>query len=158
MEINYTMNLAQANSLFDAEAVFMYSADVIPEYRVIELFGNDMAAWLDSCCRHDGYMKAGRDYNYGGDVSETIRFFYKSGFYKVVSKSNHRLLLHAHRSCDAGKLADAIMEERIRELARQDAEAECKKKERRAKRAAAKVAKEQKEAGVEAEKSLVSTT
>ena len=51
-EVNYTMNLAQANALFDTEAVFMYSADVVPEYRVIELFGNDMAAWPDSCCRY----------------------------------------------------------------------------------------------------------
>ena len=106
--------------MFESEAVFMYSDDVIPEYRVIELFGDDMAQWLDSCCRYEGYMKAGRDYNYGGDCSEMIRFFYKAGFYKIVSKANHAHLLHAHRNSDAGKLADKVLEERARKLRRRD--------------------------------------
>lgn len=158
MEINYTMNLAQANSLFDAEAVFMYSADVVPEYRVIELFGDEMAAWLDSCCLYEGYMKAGRDYGAAGDVGEMIRYFYKSGFHKIVSKFNHRLLLHAHRASDAGKLADAVFEERVRELNRKESEEERKRAERRAKRAATKATKEQKAAGVGPQESSISAT
>lgn len=145
MEINYAMNQMQAEKLFAAEAVFMYSADVVPEYRVIELFGDDMARWLDSCCVHEGYMKGGRDYNYGGDCGSMIRFFYKEGFYKIVSKANHAQVLQIHRNSEAGKLADQVMEERVQELRRQDAEEERKRQERRAKRAAAKAAKEQKE-------------
>lgn len=143
MEINYAMNKMQADKLFADEAVFMYSDDVIPEYRVIELFGDDMARWLDSCCVYGGYMKAGRDYNCGGDCSEMIRFFYRAGFCKIVSKANHAQLLQLHRNSGAGKLADQVMEERVQELERQDAEHERKLQERRAKRAAAKAAKEQ---------------
>lgn len=79
MEINYAMNQMQAEKLFADEAVFMYSTDAVPEYRVIELFGDDMARWLDSCCVHGGYMKSGRDYNYGGDYNSMIRFFIKRG-------------------------------------------------------------------------------
>ena len=158
MEINYTMNLAQANALFDKEAVFMYSADMVPEYRVIELFGNDMAAWLDSCCRHEGYMRGGRDYNYGGDCHDMIRFFYREGFYKIVSKANGAQILQSHRNSEAGKLVDKVMEERVQELRRQDAEEERKRAERRAKRAAAKAAKEQKTAGVGVQESAISAT
>lgn len=139
MEITYAMNQMQADQLFAAEAVFMYSCDAVPEYRVIELFGDDMARWLDSCCRYEGYMKGGRDYNVSGDCSETIRFFYKAGFYKIVSKANHARILQSHRNSEAGKLADAVMEDRVKDLMRQDAEAERKRQERRAKRAAAKV-------------------
>lgn len=145
MEINYAMNQMQAEKLFAAEAVFMYSADVVPEYRVIELFGDDMARWLDFCCRHEGYMKGGRDYNCGGDASDVIRYFYKAGFYKIVSKANHARLLQSHRDSEAGKLVDKVREEREQELRRQDAEKNRRLHERRAKRAAAKAAKEQKE-------------
>ncbi|MBR3560944.1 MAG: hypothetical protein IKN81_05370 [Oscillospiraceae bacterium] len=143
MEITNTLNLEQANALFDTEAVFMCRTNVIPEYRVVELFGDDMAEWLDKCCRHDGYMKGGADYNLVGDTHQTIRVFYRAGFYKIAGKANYKLTLQSHRNCDAGKLIDAISEERSQELARQDAEYERKLAERRAKRAAAKAAKTQ---------------
>lgn len=145
MEINYAMNQMQAERLFAAEAVFMCSADVVPEYRVIELFGDDMARWLDSCCVHEGYMKGGRDYNYGGaNCDSMIRVFYKEGFYKIVSRANQAQVLQMHRNSEAGKLADQVMEERVQELRRQDAEHERKLQERRAKRAAAKAEREKK--------------
>lgn len=89
-------------------------------------------------------MKGGRDYNYGGDCGSMIRFFYKEGFYKIVSKSNHTQVLQIHRNSEAGKLADQVMEERVQELRRQDAEHERKLQERRAKRAAAKAEREKK--------------
>lgn len=142
MEITYAMNQMQADNLFAAEAVFMHSADVIPEYRVIELFGDDMARWLDSCCRYEGYMRGGRDYNFVGDCHEMIRYFYREGFYKIVSKANGARMLQSHQNSEAGKLADEVMEERTQKLARQDAENERKRQERRAKRAAAKTEKE----------------
>lgn len=126
MEITYTMNRMQADHLFAAEAVFMYSADVIPEYRVIELFGNDMAAWLDSCCRHEGYMRGGRDYNCCGDCPGMIHYFYREGFYKIVSKSNGARILQAHQNSEA--LVDKVWEKRVQELRRQDAENESKAK------------------------------
>jgi len=143
MEITNTLNLEQVNALFDAEAVFTYSANAIPEYRVVELFGDDMAELLDKCCRYEGDMKGGMDYSFVGDTHQTIRVFYRAGFYKIASKANHKLMLQSHRVCDAGKLIDTITEERHQELARQDAEYERKRAERRAKRAAAKAAKEQ---------------
>lgn len=62
-----------------------------------------------------------------------------------MSKANHAQVLQIHRNSEAGKLADRVMEERVQELRRQDAEEERKRQERRAKRAAAKAAKEQKE-------------
>ena len=67
-----------------------------------------------------------------------IRYFYREGFYKIVSKANGAQMLQAHRNSEAGKLADKFMEERVQELRRQDAENERKRQERRAKRAAAK--------------------
>lgn len=60
-----------------------------------------------------------------------------------MSKANHAQVLQIHRSSEAGKLADRVMEERAQELRLQDAEHEHKLQERRAKRAAAKAAKEQ---------------
>ena len=135
MGINYTLNRAQAEELFAAEAVFMYSADMVPEYRVIDLFGDDIAKWLDSCCRYNGYMKGGQDYNHCGDCGSLIRFFYLPGFLKIVSKANHAQALQSHRNSEAGKLADRLSEERAQKLQELDKEAERKRQERRAKRA-----------------------
>lgn len=136
MEINHTLSRAQAEALFAAEAVFLYSADMIPEYRVIELFGDDIAKWLDSCCGYNGYMKGGQDYNYCGDYDSLIRSFYMPGFLKIVSKANHAQTLQSHRNSEAGKLADRLSEEREQKPQELDEEAERKRQKRKAKRTA----------------------
>lgn len=143
MEITNTLNLMQTNALFDAEAAFLCGSNAIPEYRVVELFGDEIATILDRWCCHDGYMER-KDYN-AIDFGESgeIRVFYRSGFYKIVDAANKKIVKQAYQTSDARKVIDAIWEERSRELARQDAEYERKLAERRAKRAAAKAAKAQ---------------
>lgn len=142
--IKETLKKDQITELFEQESFFLYSQDVIPEYRVIELFGESFAEWLDQCCVHEGYMKPGADYNEdGAGIGQMKKFFYLSGFRKIVSKHNSEIMRELHSQSEAGKIIDQIVQRNIEELDRLDREDERKREERRKKRAAAKAKKEQ---------------
>lgn len=152
MEITYTMNKMQADQLFAAEAVLVYSRDSVPEYRILELFGEDIAWWLDACCVDEGYMKSGHDYVSALPGGRIIRYFFLSGFYKIVHHSNDAKIFQTHQNSEAGKFIDRVWEERGRRMELREAEEERKRQERKAKRAAAKAKREQKAAAQTSEK------
>lgn len=142
--ITNTLKKDQITELFEQESLFMYSQDAVPEYRVIELFGESFAEWLDSCCIHEGYMKAGADYNeIGSSCEEMLRHFYISGFRKIASKHNALILRKLHSQSEAGKLVDQVWTRRCEEIDRKDREEELKREERRRKRAEARAKKAQ---------------
>ena len=58
-----TMNKDQAVELFHDEAILFGTTDAIPEYRVLELFGDVAAEFISRTLKYDGYMKAGTDWN-----------------------------------------------------------------------------------------------
>lgn len=142
--IRDTLNEAQTKELFEREAVFMFSHDVIPMYRTIELFGEYLAKWYDECIKYEGYLEGGKDWNAVGDVTNTpiIDYFYYAGFKKIVSKHNENIMRERHFASEAGQLIEEVWAERCRRIEEADAENERKRQERKAKRAAAKAARE----------------
>ena len=120
MEIKHALSKQQADELFAAESVFMYYCDAVPEYRMIELFGEAFVKWIDKCDRYDGYLKRG-DVGHCLDRGRILRWFYRPGFDKVVSTFNIDYLERAHENSVAGKLIDAAWGGHKKEIARMDA-------------------------------------
>ena len=144
-EIITTLNKEQAESLFAREAILIGANDVIPEHRIVELFGEWAGAFIEKTLSLDGYMTAGKDWNGAGACSAEepfIHVFYRSGFFKIVSKHNYRLTVQAHRLSEGGKVMDEQWRLRSERLEAAEAEEARKQEERRTKRAAARKAKQ----------------
>lgn len=100
---------AQANELFNQEAILFGKSNGIPEYRIVELFGEWACAFIERNIQHTSYLTAGVDWNCWDDCSAEcpiIRYLYHAGFLKVVSENNYRLALAGHRGSEAGRLVD----------------------------------------------------
>lgn len=120
-----TLSKAQAEELFQKEAVFFHGYDAIPEHRVVELFGADAAAYMGRNACYDGCLVGGRDYNGCGACTPDrpfLRYYYKSGFLQFVTEHNYLLSIKQHRSSEGGKIADAVWEARDKRLDEKDAE------------------------------------
>lgn len=146
--IESTLNNAQTDELFNLEAVLLEINEGVPEYRIAELFGERISAWTESCMFRGGPIAAGRDYNIcgsGGDDRPILRYFYRSGFRKIVNEHNYQVTVQRHRTSEGGAIADALWKARADRLAAQDAEAKRKHQECKEKRAAAKKAKQEAE-------------
>lgn len=144
--IEHTLNRRQADELFDREACLFGESNGIPEYRIVELFGEWAAAFIEGNIHYNGYLYGGEDWNgFGGSSAERpiLRFLYREGLYKVVSEHNYILTLAGHRSSAAGRVVDAQWKRRHEELEAAEAEEERKRQERKAKRAASRKAKEE---------------
>ena len=139
-KIEYAMNKAQADEVFAANAVAMGGRDVIFDYKIWELFGSDACAWAESCMHYQGYLEGGKDHNSWGACG--CRYFYKSGFDKVVSWHNYHCCLAEYKASEGGKVWDSLWQARHERLEEADHEEERKREERKAKRAAARKAKE----------------
>ena len=136
-----------AEQLFTEEAIVMSGtgAEGIAQYRIVELFGEPAAAFMERNIKAEGYLIGGKDYNATGAASidrPLIYYLYKAGFYKVVAEHNYLLSLQAHKASEGGSIVDALWRERELELERLEQEQEAKKAERAAKRKAAREAKE----------------
>lgn len=141
MEITHTLNKAQADALFAANAVMMGGNDVIFDYKVADLFGPDVCAWAESCMKYQGSFSPGADYNsWGGNH---FNYFPKAGFYKLVSHHNYLIGVSEYNASEGGKVWANLWTARSAALAAQDAEEERKREERKAKRAAARKAKQE---------------
>lgn len=132
-----------AEQLFTEEAVVMSEtgAEGIAQYRIVELFGEPAAAFMERNIKADGYLIGGKDYNTTGAASidrPMITWLYKAGFYKVVAEHNYLLSLQAHKASEGGAIVDALWKAIEERLAAEDA----KRAERAAKRKAAREAKE----------------
>lgn len=150
MIITNTLNKAQADELFDQEAILFATTNGIPEYRVAELFGKEMAEWVANKAHSTGYMEGGRDWNGAGACSDEepfITYYYRAGFHKIVSKHNYWLTVKKHKASEGGKIVDTIWKAHHEALEAAEAEEERKREERRAKRAASRKAKQETTAG-----------
>lgn len=141
--IKTTLNKAQADALFEEECIFI-GGDVIPEYRIVELFGADVAAWAEEHSKHEGYLQWGRDVNsccsaFSGP--HEIRYFTRTGFYKVVTRLNVLKHVEAHKQSPAGQIIDEVWKARAARQAAADAEEIRQMDEAKAKRAAARAAR-----------------
>lgn len=142
--INYPLSKAAATALFKENAILYYNADAIPVHRIVELFGEPAARYLDKVTHYGSSFEAGRDWNAAGACGDDpcLPFYYLSGFFKIVSEHNHRLQVIAHQSSEGGQIYDKVWEERYAALRAADEEEERKRQERKAKRAAAKAERE----------------
>lgn len=144
--IDYALTRQQAEDLFTAEAILFGDRNGIPEYRIVELFGEWAGAFFEKHVHYNGYMIGGTDYNARGDCSPEkpmLRYLYRSGLFKIVSEHNYRIALNNHRSSEAGRVVDALWQARKEAMEAREAEEERKREERKAKRAAARKAKEE---------------
>ena len=113
----------EASILFDANAVFLGKADAIEAHRIVELFGEPAARFIDENTYHGGYMEPGTDYNASGSCAPDdpcLNYYYFSGFLKVVSNHNHRLQVLAHKQSEGGAIWDTVWEERCERLDAKD--------------------------------------
>lgn len=144
--IEKTLNKAQADELFSREAVLLGTDEVVPEYRIAELFGEKVSAWAEGGMKFKGYLVAGEDYSAWGSGHgdpPMLNCFYHSGFRKIVSEHNYQVTVQRHIASEGGAIVDALWKARRDRLAAQDAEAERKRQERREKRAATLKAKQE---------------
>lgn len=77
-----------AEEIFNIEAVYLDRGNVIPCYRVAEMFGN----WIEEYAKTR--LKDGDDCNAWGNCHERPMIYYlsKSGFMKVVAERNYLLM------------------------------------------------------------------
>ena len=54
--IEKALSQSEIEALFAENAVFAYSRDVVPEYRLVELFGDWVARYCDEHCVFKGYL------------------------------------------------------------------------------------------------------
>lgn len=144
--IDYTLNRQQADELFDCEAILFGKSNGVPEFRMVELFGEWAGAFFEKNVLTNGYMTGGEDWNAWGDCSSDrplMHYLYRSGFFKVVSEHNYRQSLAHHKESEAGRVVDALWKARSERLEALDAEEKRKRAERRALREASRKAKQE---------------
>ena len=152
MALNYTLSRQAAEDLFNQEAILFGEMNAIPEFRIVEIFGDWAGAFIEKHIHYKGYLEGGRDYNAWGDCGAErpmLHHLYRHGFLKIVSEHNYRLTLQAHRSSDAGKVVDSLWQARRDRMDAAEREEERKREERKAKRAAARKAKQEAQDGQE---------
>lgn len=152
MALNYTLSRQAAEDLFNQEAILFGEMNAIPEFRIVEIFGEWAGAFIEKHIHYNGYLEGGRDYNAWGDCGAErpmLHHLYRHGFLKIVSEHNYRLTLQAHRSSDAGKVVDSLWQARRDRMDAAEREEERKREERKAKRAAARKAKQEAQDGQE---------
>ena len=79
----------KAEEIFNDNSLYLSHGNVVPCYRVAELFGE----WTKEFTRAE--LRSGDDCNARGACSSArplIYFLYKSGFMKVVAERNYRLM------------------------------------------------------------------
>lgn len=82
------LNKEKAEEIFNAESLYLGSGNVIPCYRVTEMFGE----WIREFAVKN--LESGGDFNAWGDCRERplIFYFHKSGFMKIVAERNYLLM------------------------------------------------------------------
>ena len=115
-----------AEKLFTEEAIIMSGtgAEGIAQYRIVELFGEPAAAFMERNIKAEGYLIGGKDYNATGAATidrPMIYYLYKPGFYKVVAEHNYLLSLQAHKASEGGAIVNALWRDREERLAAEEA-------------------------------------
>lgn len=140
--ITRPLSRAEAAAIFDENAVFLGRADAIEIHRIVELFGEPAARFIERNTCMNGWLEGGTDYNASGSCTPydpCLRYYYFTGFLKVVSNHNHRLQVIAHSQSEGGAIWDKVWDERIKAIdaldAQHEAEAEARRQKRRKKKA-----------------------
>ena len=59
MALNHTLSRQAAEDLFDQEAILFGEMNAIPEYRVVEIFGEWAGAFFEKHVQYNGYFDGG---------------------------------------------------------------------------------------------------
>lgn len=113
--ITEPLSKAVAEELFYREAIYMFGADAIPEYRIYELFGEPAAEYVERNRRIGGQLVNGRDCNTAGDCSESRparNYFRKAGFMQLVTEHNYLIMVEAYKESEGGAIADKYWQRR----------------------------------------------
>lgn len=108
-----------AIDLFEKEAALFDSTNGIPEYRVMELFGEWAISYFENNRGWKRIFECGEDWNTWGSGNRKrpfIHFLYRQGFFKIVSEHNYRLSFAAHRESEAGKIIDILHQKQDEQL------------------------------------------
>ena len=135
--IEKALSQSEIEALFAENAVFAYSHDVVPEYRLVELFGDWVARYCDENCVFKGYLD-----NETCTFHQAGRGLNLAGVKKIVTEHNERVLHATLEQTEAGKLITAIWNERCARLDELDRQEEEKRKARAAARKTRRAAKQ----------------
>lgn len=144
MKIEYMLNKAQADELFEENAVLIGSSNAVFDYKIAELFGDDVCIWAESCMGAKRFLEPGNDWSSWGPCE--CNYFRRSGFNKIVSHHNYLAGVKQYRSSEGGAIWDNLWKARRERMEAAEAEEDRKREERKAKRAASHKAKQEAEA------------
>lgn len=133
--ITKPLSKAEASAIFAENAVFLGGSDAIEIHRIVELFGEQAAIFIEENARYGRCMDNDLHLDGFGTLDDPlVAYFYFPGFLKVIAEHNLRLQLVAHRQSEGGAVWDRLWEERCKRLAEQDARDEAELEARRQKR------------------------
>lgn len=138
-----TLTKEEAVALFKKNAILLNpNMDVVPFYRVIDIFGKEAALFLA-----ENMLCSSQSMEYGSDIGgcgENIDYLYESGFIQVVM--NHNILIQEkiNAKSESGQFWNQLWKEECKRRNEKDKEEESRRAERK-KREAAKADKLKKE-------------
>lgn len=129
--ITKPLSKAEAAAIFAENAVFHEGNDAIEIHRIVELFGEPIARFIEEAYLYTGTMEILIDIRVSGTGGEDaiLHYCYFSGFLKAVSQHNHLLQVISHRQSEGGAVWDRIAAEYSKRV-----EAEVQKEARRQRR------------------------
>lgn len=138
--LDYALNRQQADTVFTENAVMMGERDVIYDYRVAEIFGADVCAWAESCMGLERFLSPGSDWSSWN--CGKCNYFTRAGFYKLVSQHNYMICCAESANSNGEQIWRTLWQARSERLDALDREEERKRAECKAKREAARRAKQ----------------
>ena len=117
-EITTTLDRQNALELFNREKIFFYSGDYIPKYRIVELFGEQVAQWVDDNTKYQGYFVGGVDYNVSGAGGKEpfLEYYSLAGYLKIVSHHNYYIASEQENQSKAKPIMEQIDKARRKRL------------------------------------------
>lgn len=103
--IETTLSLQQAEALFQQEGIMLGSENTLPVFRAVELFGATAGEWIKKNMGDQPHqLHGGEDYNARGSCTKErplIYYLRRSGFFKLVTEHNYRILAQQYKSSGA---------------------------------------------------------
>lgn len=117
--ITKPLSKEQALELFEKESILLGNDNAIPQFRVVELFGEYAAEFIDRNIKYNGYLVSGIDHNAMGSCDEEhplMHYFYWRGFKKIVVNFNYELSLRTEKESKAKPVIDDLWNARAKRL------------------------------------------
>lgn len=120
----------EATILFKKNAILLnQKMDVVPFYRVIDIFGKEAALFLaETMLCSSGGMEYGSDI---GGCGENIDYLYETGFMQVVMNHNIMILEKINAKSESGQFWNQLWEEECKRRNEKDKEEERRRRERK---------------------------